>query len=80
MYARSSVAGQFRFRFWDFGRWKTVRVDDRLPSQKLWNAGNELIFARNQSEPHEFWIPLLEKAFAKYVGLLNSLVQPDVCR
>ena len=66
LYGGTFVEGQFRFRFWDFGKWRKVSVDDRLPTVKNHNGMNELIFARNSSQPHEFWIPLLEKAFVKY--------------
>ena len=67
MYAESCVAGKFRFRFWDFGRWRKIAVDDRLPTVKDQNGINQLIFARNSRQRNEFWIPLIEKAFVKYV-------------
>ena len=54
------MTGRFKFNFWHFGEWITVEVDDRLPTR----AGR-LIYARNKTEPNEFWVPLLEKAYAK---------------
>nr|XP_014350117.1 PREDICTED: calpain-3-like [Latimeria chalumnae] len=51
--------GVFQFRFWQFGNWVEVLVDDYLPTR---NRG--LIYARSENT-NEFWPSLLEKAFAK---------------
>ena len=59
------VAGKFRFRFWDFGEWRFITVDDRIPTVKDWRGVNQLIFGRNSDQPREFWVPLMEKAFVK---------------
>lgn len=53
-------SGIFRFRFWRFGSWIEVLVDDLLP---VTQDGN-LLFAHS-STASEFWISLLEKAYAK---------------
>ena len=45
---------------WQFGRWVEVTVDDRLPC-----LAGRLCFSRCQRED-VFWLPLLEKAYAKY--------------
>ncbi|KFM68742.1 Transposable element Tc1 transposase, partial [Stegodyphus mimosarum] len=50
--------GIVTFRFWRFGHWITVYIDDLLPTKK-----RKLIFSRS-SEPREFWVSLLEKAYA----------------
>ena len=47
-----------RFRFWVFGEWREVLVDDRLPAR-----GGRLLGARAAHD--DFTLPLLEKAYAK---------------
>ncbi|GLG94839.1 Calpain-C, partial [Gryllus bimaculatus] len=53
--------GSVRFRLWHLGEWVEVRVDDRLPV----DAHGVPVYARCQHKD-EFWLPLLEKAFAKF--------------
>ncbi|GLG94827.1 AGAP012069-PA-like protein [Gryllus bimaculatus] len=53
-------SGALTFRFWRLGHWETVRIDDRLPV----DGSGQLLYAR-AAHPDEFWVPLLEKAFAK---------------
>lgn len=66
----SNPSGVFHFRFWRLGFWYDVCVDDYLPT----NAANtELLFSHNDIYPNEFWVPLFEKAFAKFMGSYEEL-------
>ena len=66
-FSDGSYAGIFRFRFYRFGQWEEVVIDDRLP---FYN--NKLLYVRPKTG-HEFWSPLLEKAYAKFHGSYKVL-------
>lgn len=58
-----SKAGIFRFKFWVKDKWYGVNVDDRLPCKKRYNGWRP--FATQRSKAGAWWMPLLEKAYAK---------------
>ena len=60
----TNYAGIFNFRFWVFGEWVSIVVDDYLPTDE----SGELIYCKNSKEKNEFFGPLLEKAYAKLYG------------
>ncbi|KAK7100680.1 calpain-9-like [Littorina saxatilis] len=62
--------GVFHARFWRFGQWEDVYVDDRLPVLK---GRKQLWGARSALDSDEFWVPLLEKAFAKCHGSYDAV-------
>jgi NAD(P)H-flavin reductase len=51
-----------RFRFWQFGQWVEVYVDDRLPVCR----GRPIGICCADPTLGDFWPSLLEKAYAKY--------------
>lgn len=61
--------GAYHFRLWKLGHWYDVVIDDLLPCNKL----AQLVFSYNKTYLNEFWVPLFEKALAKFMGSYDEL-------
>ncbi|RWS06286.1 calpain-5-like isoform X1 [Dinothrombium tinctorium] len=59
--------GAFKVCLWHCGVWYKITIDDKLPTYD-----NELVFSSSQCGTL-FWVPLLEKAFAKFHGNYEKL-------
>jgi len=55
--------GIYTVRFFKNGKWKHVSIDDRIPCSPT----GKPLYARCK-EPHQVWVTLLEKAYAKVNG------------
>ncbi|BFY99029.1 hypothetical protein BsWGS_02069 [Bradybaena similaris] len=59
--------GVFHARFFKFGKWEDIYIDDYLPVIQR-NQTYMLWGAHSASDPNELWVAFLEKAFAKISG------------
>lgn len=68
----SKGPGIFYFKFWQYGEWVEVVVDDYLPTLE------DLPCMLKSSSPNEFWPCMLEKAYAKLYGNYTYALQGGV--
>ncbi|XP_076095147.1 uncharacterized protein LOC143065457 isoform X1 [Mytilus galloprovincialis] len=61
--------GVFHCRFWRFGHWSEIYIDDKLPT----SGRGGLYGAHSNTDPNEMWVALLEKAFARMYGSYDEV-------
>ena len=61
--AAAQEGGIYKFQFYRMGEWHDVIIDDQIPMR--YSA---------KPENGELWVPLLEKAYAKFLGNYHNIV------
>jgi Ca2+-binding EF-hand superfamily protein len=65
--------GYYKIKFYKNGYWQIVSVDDRLPC----GHSGKLFFATCR-DPAEFWVPIVEKAYAKLHGSYDAIALGNI--
>lgn len=70
-----SPNGIFRYFFWINGEWVPINIDDQLPVQYMYTNSKDYFkpFSADRSNFGAWWMPLFEKAYAKFVGNYDRL-------
>jgi len=65
----------FCFRFYKNFGFRYVIIDDKLPCRKVYSKGQtpKLLYGKCRNDK-EFWVPLIEKAYAKLHGCYEALI------
>ena len=69
-FLHGSYYGAFYFRFWRFGEWLSVIVDDFLPV----DTNGSILYCRNKVDKNEFWSCLLEKV-KKFISIYSVILR-----
>jgi calpain len=62
-------------QFFKNGEWRYVIVDTLLP----YSVDKGSLLFSECNEPNEFWVPLVEKAYAKLNGSYHNIQNMDIC-
>ncbi|CUG89982.1 calpain-like cysteine peptidase, putative [Bodo saltans] len=66
--------GIYRVRLCKNGWWQVTTIDDLLPINPVTRLP---AYAKNREEPHELWVSLIEKAYAKLYGSYAAIRAGD---
>jgi len=71
----TSQTGAYAVRFWKNSQWETVVVDDFFPclDYSLKNEDHNGAAVAYTKGFQEIWVPILEKAYAKYYGSYSAI-------
>eukprot|EP00026_Physarum_polycephalum_P003143 Phypoly_transcript_03152.p1 GENE.Phypoly_transcript_03152~~Phypoly_transcript_03152.p1 ORF type:complete len:806 (+),score=95.47 Phypoly_transcript_03152:50-2419(+) len=82
--AEDRERGLVRCKFYKRGKWVKVDVDDRLPcfkpeyKSKESHIADTVLYYASCLNKSEFWVPILEKAYAKLHGTYTALEFGDI--
>ena len=64
----NNYKGYFKASFWQYGEWINIYIDDKLPTKR-----GDLIYGECKTN-NNFWVPLLEKCYAKLMGGYKKMI------